>query len=318
MNRSFFTEKLTAYLSIREALGIQIQSKLILYDFVDYLNKHNSERPIIAQTVLDWVCDSTHVRGVSAQYARLGIARGFLIHLKASLPETEIPDLGLIARPRRPKPYIFSADELRELITATRELGTRTHWSIHTHAAETLFALMSCTGLRSSEAIKLTISDLELNEVVPRLVIRHSKFHKSRLVPLHSSTVDHLGDYLAWRKRREIAKRSDALFLSKKGQLVQYQCLRRLFLHVVKCIEIHPQPGQLAPSLHSLRHTFCVDRVRRWYEEGLDVQGLLPSLSVYLGHTDPSDSYWYLSSTPDLMNAASQRFESYTEQRSEI
>ena len=244
--------------------------------------------------------------------------RQFLIYLKASLPETEIPDSNLIAKPRRSNPYIFSATELRKALTATQELEADTQWSVHARTAETLFALMACTGLRSSEAIKLTLPDLQLDESPPRLLIRCAKFNKSRLVPLHSTAADRLRDYLRWRQKCKFARFSDVLFLSKKGQRVNYQVLRRLFLRGIQHAEIHARSGQLRPSMHSLRHSFAVQRVRRWYEEGVDVRALLPGLSVYLGHSNPASSYWYLSATPELMSAASLRFEDYAATRGAI
>ncbi|MBP9811121.1 tyrosine-type recombinase/integrase [bacterium] len=318
MKRPSLKPKLAAYLSIRKALGKPIQSPLILKDLVEYLDRQDRREPITVQVVIDWVCNAPHGRGVSAQFARICLARAFLTYLRASIPDIEIPDTNLIAQPRRPNPYIFSDAEFRKVVSATRELKDDSYCSIHKHTAETLFSLMICTGLRPGEVIKLTITDLVLDEMPPRLKIQGAKFHKSRWVPLHETAADHLRDYLVWRQSSKQAKFEDNLFLSKKGQRVKYAALRRLFLQVILNAEIYSQQGQSSPSLHSLRHTFAVQRMRTWYEEGLDVRALLPSLSVYLGHFDPAATYWYLSATPELLSSAALRFEEYTKARGAI
>jgi integrase/recombinase XerD len=104
---------------------------------------------------------------------------------------------------------------------------------------------------------------------------------------------------------------SDALFVSEEGRALSYRALARWFTTTCRQIGIEPVGGGHRPTLHALRHTFAVESIRRWYQEGVDVQALLPHLSVYLGHIRPQESYWYLSATPELLTAAAARFQHY-------
>lgn len=217
----------------------------------------------------------------------------------------------MIAARQRSIPHVFSTDELSNLLTTTSKMPNSKNICIHSKTAKTMFALLSCTGIRPGEAIALTVGDVILDDQ-PRLLIRRTKFDKSRWVPIHPSAVEHLQEFARWR-RKFGGTSSSPFFVAKSGESIRYQALRRLFLRVLELTKIQTKPGQLRPSLHSFRHTFAVNRVTSWYEGGLDAKSLMPTLSVYLGHVSLSGTYWYLSTTPELMEAASRRFETYAE-----
>jgi integrase len=165
--------------------------------------------------------------------------------------------------------------------------------------------------LRVGEAIRLTIADVELENVPSFLHIRETKFRKSRLVPLHASTVDQLSDYMAMRHHFRYDALSHVFFVCEKGQALSYAALSQSFTTLCQRMGIEPIHGGRRPTLHALRHAFAIERIRRWYHEGVDVQALLPNLSVYLGHVRPQDTYWYLTATPELLTAAAARFQHY-------
>jgi integrase/recombinase XerD len=161
------------------------------------------------------------------------------------------------------------------------------------------------------EEVRLTISDAQLSATPPRLLVRHTKFDKSRWVPLHVTTAAQLADYLAQRRKLAYDALSDSLFISEKGTALRVSSLGRWFGQVVVRLGLWPEKGKPWPSLRSFRHTFAVRRVRIWYEEGADLTTLLPHLSVYLGHVSPEETYWYLTATPELLDLAAQRFCQY-------
>lgn len=137
-----------------------------------------------------------------------------------------------------------------------------------------------------------------------RLLIRESKFHKSRLLPLHASTAHQLTNYLD--QRDVLAKRfqTTALFLSRRGQPLTYEILQSCFRKLVARVGIQARVGVNEPTLHSLRHSFVVARLQAWHEQGVDVQSRLVHLSTYLGHVGIRESYWYMTATPELLSAA--------------
>jgi integrase/recombinase XerD len=154
---------------------------------------------------------------------------------------------------------------------------------------------LASTGLRVGEAIRLQIEHVQLDREPPQLHILATKFHKSRLVPLHPSTAERLRHYREQRARLHYDALSDAFFISEQGQSLQYLALHNWFARLCQRLALEPTERGRRPCLMSFRHTFAVTRVQRWYEQGRDVQALLPHLSVYLGHVRPQESYWYLT-----------------------
>jgi integrase len=171
--------------------------------------------------------------------------------------------------------------------------------------------LLASTGIRIGEALRLHVSEVQLELDPPRLQIAQTKFHKSRWVPLHFTTATQLGAYRTLRTQRFADHAAAPFFLSATGHLVNHCSLVLWFSKTYRRLGFWPTDGARRPCLHSLRHTFAVRRVLRWYEDGADVHGLLPHLSVYLGHVRPQESYWYLIATPELLTQAALRFQAY-------
>ena len=301
---------LDSYLSVREALGFQMRAeRTLLRDFVRFVENAQVSGPIRAQLAVDWASASSSKRGTSGASQRLSMARGFLTYLRATRPETEVPGRNLVASARRPNPFLFSDGQLQALMRAAQAAGP--HGSLRPYTLSTLIGLLASTGLRVGEAIRLTMADVKLGSVPPFLHIRQTKFHKSRLVPLHASTADQLRHYMAMRRHLRYDALSNVFFVSENGQALSYGALARWFTTLCQRMGIEPINGGRRPTLHALRHAFAIERIRRWYHEGADVQALLPNLSVYLGHVRPQDSYWYLTATPELLTAAAARFQHY-------
>jgi len=301
---------LDGYLSVREAFGFQMRvERTLLRDFVNYIATHADAGPLRAHLAVDWACTSSTHRGMGGAAQRLSMARGFLLYLRAMLPDTEVPDRGLVAAFRRPKPYLLTHSQIAALIRAAHDLGPR--GSLRPHTFSTLIGLLASTELRVGEAIRLTIRDVHLNHVPPVLHIRETKFRKSRMVPLHPTTAAHLHRYTTMRTTLRYAACSDSFFVSEQGHPLTYRALSQGFAQLCRQLGLGPTAESLRPSLRALRHAFAIERLRRWHHEGADVQTLLPHLAVYLGHVRPHDSYWYLTATPELLSAAALRFQHY-------
>lgn len=310
MNADFLDTQLTAYLSLREALGFQMHAeKLLLPEFVAFVQAQGLPGPIRAQVALDWACSGSAHRGPGGSARRLSIARQFLIYLQASVPETEVPDHRLLPSARRSRPYIFTPTQLAALFDAARD--SRPQGSLRPHTLSTLIGLLASTGLRGGEAIRLQMTDVKLDLDPPQLHVLQTKFRKSRIVPLHPSTAEQLHHYATQRARWHYDGLADAFFVSEQGQMLSQRALDYWFLRLCRRLGMRPSEGSRGPCLTSFRHTFAVTRLRRWYQQGLDVQALLPHLSVYLGHVRPQESYWYLTAVPELLNAAAERFRRY-------
>lgn len=301
--------RLDSYLAVRSALGFRLQAeKTLLHSFVQFLESRGELHPIRAQMAVEWACSSSTTRGGAGQAARLSMARKFLLHLRATVPATEIPDRGLITYARRPRPYIFSEEEVERLIASALTCGPAD--SLRPNTLATVIGALAATGLRVGEAIRLKDDNVRLDELPPHLIIRETKFHKSRIVPLHPTVAEMLRRYSDERRRLQYHALSEAFFVSEKGTHLNHNTLWRWFTRLTKKLGMWPSSGR-RPCLHCMRHSFAVRRMLAWYREGADVQALLPTLSVYLGHVRPQESYWYLTATPELLGAAAERFRVY-------
>jgi integrase/recombinase XerD len=310
MTSDQLNQRLDCYLSLERALGLPMRAQeRMLRSYVSFVGDKGVPCELSAQLALDWALAASIRCGQSGHAARLNVVRRFLSHLSATFREAEIPPKGLLAQSPRPKPFLFCASQIQELLKAAFNLSPE--GSLRPHTVSTMFGLLASTGLRPSKALKLTIADVDLQQQSPQLHIRETKFHKSRLVPLHGTTAACLGDYAETRRRLAYDGLTDAFFVSEQGGPVHYMALYRVFHRLLDSLQFKALPGCRAPSLNSFRHGFAVERLRTWCQQGIDVRIWLPRLSVYLGHIDPIDTYWYLTATPDLLLEASKSFASY-------
>ena len=301
------------YLTLRRGLGFQLRDAArALLEFVAFMEQHHASY-ITSQLALAWAQQPTTAQPVWwAQ--RLSAVRGFARHRSATDPRTEIPPDGLLPhRPKRARPYLYSDDEIRALLCTALALpgrGGLRPWAYHC-----LFGLLSVSGLRIGGARHLELQDVDLRAAI--LTIRGAKFGKSRLVPLHASTRDVLADYLARRERYWAARSvSSYVFVSNRGNRLDGGEIYRTFHALSRQIGLRGPSDHHGPRLHDLRHRFAVATLLRWYRAGEDAERRLPILSAYLGHVHVSDTFWYLSAWPELMQEAMSRLERRWEGRS--
>lgn len=293
------------YLAMRRSLGFKLaRHGAVLPDFVSFLEQKHSSR-ITTNLALEWA--TRNVKQTSWEWAaRLSIVRGFARHWSATDTSTEVPPPGLLCcRPPRAKPYFYSDHEIRELLKAAKARPSIDPLRPRTYCC--LFGLLAVTGLRLGEALNLQADDMNWPEGI--LTIRGAKFGKSRLVPLHPSTCKVLGDY-AKRRDRRFGPRPQAPFLvNNNGNRLDKGEVHRIFYSLSRQIGLRAENARRGPRLHDFRHRFAVHTLLRWYRQGDDPKRRLPVLSTYLGHSHVTDTYWYLTGTPELLGAAAQRLE---------
>lgn len=214
--------------------------------------------------------------------------------------------------PPRTPPYIYSHDELRRLVDPTTvESSRRRAVQLDAVTFRTLLLLLYGAGLRFSEATGLTLADVDLAENV--LIIRATKFYKSRLVPIGPRLATVLANYMPLRRRGGLAPDETSFLLANRdGTRLASSTVQAAFDVLRRVAEVHRMSGgRQNPRLHDLRHSFAVHSLTAWYRQGADVQRLLPVLSTYLGHSDLEGTKDYLSMTPELLQQASLRFAQY-------
>lgn len=294
---------LADYLRVRRTAGFKLkQAGEMLPDFIEYLDK----RHMTYVTTVAAIAWATQPRDVNPNWwrQRLVVVRGFARYLQTIDSRTEMPSLDHLPASEgiRSTPYVYSAEDITALLSATDTL--RTPLRVATY--RTLLGLLSVTGMRVGEVIALDERDFDRRRDV--LVIRKTKFDKSREVPMHASTVQALERYLRDRNRLAPRRRTPSLFVSIAGSRLFYQNVHETFLKLVYAAGLGERRPR-RPNIHDLRHSFAIRTVLDWYRDEVDVEARLPLLSTYLGHIGPSSTYWYLTAVPELLEAATVRLE---------
>jgi integrase/recombinase XerD len=293
------------YLTMRRGLGFKlVKHEARLREFMLFLARKRSSR-ITVSLALEWATQNSNHQPYEWA-ARLSIVRGFARHWSATDPSTEVPPLGLLpCHPPRAQPYFYSDQEIRKLLKAAKSrpsIDPLRPWTYHC-----LFGLLAVTGLRLGEALNVRTGDMDWSEGI--LTIRGAKFGKSRLVPLHASTRKVLADYAKRRDRRFGARTEGHFLVNKNGNRLDKGEVHRAFYILSRQIGLRAVDASRGPRLHDFRHRFAVQTLLHWYRNGEDPGRRLPILSTYLGHAHVTDTYWYLTATPELMGAAGKRLE---------
>jgi integrase len=286
------SEDVNRYVEHHRALGFKyrIQDRL-LRNFAAFAEAQGDEA-VRTQRALDWAGQAPSPQ---QRRNRLLTVRRFARAMHAEDARYQVPPTDAFGRAafKRRTPHIYTAKEIMALLAAAAQLTPK--GSIRPATYTTLFALLTATGLRSSEALALTLEDVTEDG----LVIRETKFRKSRLVPLHETGQRRIDEYLV--RRTQVGASSPAVFVSQQGTALSYSTVVTVFLSLIRAIGLRAGPGQPGPCLHDLRHTFAVRSLEQCGTDPENVKRHMLALSTYLGHAHVSDTYWYLQATPKLM-----------------
>ncbi|BCH29871.1 integrase [Mesorhizobium sp. L-8-10] len=286
------SQNLARYGELQHKLGFKFRVQhTLLKSFVAFAERLG-DRHIQTARVLEW---ATLAPSPQQRRNRQLTVRRFALALSAEDRRNEIPVADALGRGlfERRIPHIYTADEIAVLMQAAACLKPSD--SIRPLMYQTLFGLLAATGMRISEALALRLDDLTADG----LVIRQTKFQKSRLLPLHLTTWDALDRYLMTRRR--VGTLNSALFVSTTGAPPSYYTVIAIFLRLARTIGLRGGPGQPGPRIHDLRHTFAVRSLEQCGHDRDAVGRHIVALSTYLGHAHVTDTYWYLQATPILM-----------------
>jgi integrase len=299
-------QNLTEYIAARRALGTRLEEPAqTLRQFVRFLARRKA-RFITVQLALEWSQQSSDVQ--RATWARkLSMVRQFARWMSVIDPRHQVPPRRLLdVRHRRGKPHIYSDKEITRLMAEAARLKSSNGMKALT--LETLIGLLAATGLRPGEAASLERGDVDLEAQL--LTIRKSKSGKSRLVPIHPSTVAALKHY-AMERDRIFRRSGDSSFLvSERGTTLDLGTVRRWLNKISRTCGLRTKAkghrcGR-GPRLQDLRHTLATRRLVEWYQAGCNVAVQMPKLATYLGHSSVGCTYWYIEAVPELLQLATE------------
>lgn len=302
---SVLADAVVDYLAARRTLGFKLErDEWLLGDLIRQLD----ENGVSVLRVKDMVAWATAPAEAAPYWwaARLAVVRGFARWWSAFDAATEVPGTDVLpirGGSERADPYPFTDDDIAALMAAARTLKTPLLGLTY----ETFIGLLAVTGMRVGEVIRLDRADLDTDEQT--LTVRDTKFGKTRLVPLHASTVDALVAYDHERRRLLRRPATPALFVSTNGTRLIYQNVDFTWLRLCRLAGLEPLSDRCRPRPHDLRHLFAITTLIGWHRDGDNVHARLPELSTYLGHISPSSTYWYLRAAPELLALAAGHLE---------
>jgi integrase/recombinase XerD len=278
------------YLAVRRAAGFTLSNtEYLLRSFAGFATDQKQTH-IRTASAIDW---ASQARSVEQRHTRYQTICRFAEYLRVEDSRHELPPQNHFGyRKTRRVPRIYSRDEIAGLVLAATRLPSSDSLQPSTYAA--LISLLAATGLRISEALHLVVTDITPDG----LLIRKTKFQKTRLVPLHETATTGLGNYL--KRRQEMRRGGDHVFVSNDGQPLVYWKVRSVFRTLLKSAGFKPSGGRW-PRIHELRHTFAVRALESSPTGRQRIGQHMLALATYMGHVNIDATYWYLQTTPELL-----------------
>lgn len=306
---SWAKHDIASFIDMKRALGRKYDSEERLLRHLDQFlaRRFPSQRDLSVAILERWLASRS--LQTSTRRLNLSIVRTFSVYRRRRRPTAFVPDRiahPMLWPPRAPKylPHIFSVDELRTLLRAAKETPAAPG---NPHRAQTVFTfvlLLYSTGLRSSEAARLQVSDLD--RAAGTLLVRESKFNKTRLIVVPDAMLRELTTYVD-RLPSETRRPERPLFQRAGGRPYTQNWLACLTTRALRSCGVKAAKG--GPRVHDLRHTFAVHRIAEWYRTGVDVQNRMPILATYMGHRDIALTQYYVTITREILAHAAERFE---------
>ena len=300
---------ISRYLGLKIALGrAYATERRVLLALDVYLVSDNAE-DLTAEVFERWCQSRAHLKS-GIRRTQMRIVRNLCLYRRRTEPSCFVPDPLLFPPCHQPiRPYRLSAEEMARLIAATDTVFLTSAFPLRAAAVRLGLVLLYTAGLRRGELLRLTIGDYD--GAARTVLIRESKFHKSRLLPLSLDAAGELEAYLSARRAyRPESMTEEAPLIWRGGKVMRSYTgsgFARLYRSLAQTAGIHKADGQ-PPRVHDVRHSFAINALLRWYRAGADVQAKLPLLSTYMGHVCIASTQYYLRLVEPLAGAASERF----------
>jgi integrase len=305
---SILAPAISEFISLKQALGRRfVNESYVLAGLDRYVAKYAPASPMLTPELFaSWSLTLAHLSPTTRRN-RMRIVRNLCLYIRRTEPACFVPDPATFPAPRPARPpHIFSEDEIAQLFRTASELPPRSTSPLRSQSYRLAVVLLYTAGLRRGELVRLVLSDYD--PIERTLLIRASKFHKSRLVALSADAAREMETFFTARRRLPHDAHSPLLVRSCHGLCARSgggfgQSMRRLF----RSAGIRTASGRL-PRVHDLRHTHAVHALLRWYRAGVDVQAKLPALATSMGHVSIVSTAYYLSLLGPVAQAASDRF----------
>jgi integrase/recombinase XerD len=298
------------YVALKRALGRSFDNPTRILQSLDrFLQAHATAYPDLTTAAFQAWCQTQEHVASGTRRRRMLEVHNFCLYRRRTEPQCFVPNPASFPKPHQKlQPHIFSEQEVARLLRATSRLKRVPSSPLRPEVIRLAIMLLFTTGIRRGELVRLTLGDYDRGNAT--LLIRESKFHKSRLLPLNGDIVDEIEHYLRARTLRKLPISSDTALIwnaTKGGRAYSGTNLRGCLRPVLQQCSICTAKGQL-PRIQDFRHAFAVNALLRWYRRGADVGAKLPLLATYMGHVSIVSTHYYLHWIEPLRTAASERF----------
>lgn len=306
MSISLLHPIINRYLELMRALGRCYNTEQRVLESLDRFLAATSTPDLTQDAFGSWCQTQQHLTS-GVLRARMNIVRKLCLYRQRTEPLCFVPNPDLFpATHQTLRPYIFTEAEIAQLIVTAQMLKPCARSPLRAEVYKLAIILLYTTGLRRGELTRLIISDYDIN--AQTLLVRESKFHKSRYLPLSPSTSLEIERYLQVRNHRHFSLSSDTpLVWNGYGKGFTGSGIREGIRLLFRIADIRTCDGRL-PRIHDIRHSFAVQALLRWYREHSDLQAKLPLLSTYMGHVSIASTQHYLHFVDELAAVSSTRF----------
>jgi len=307
---SRFAPSLQRFVDLKRTLGrIYAVETTVLRHWDDFIyRRYRRAVKVRAVMFAEWTKTLVSMTSTGTRFFHR-ILRNFLLFHARDHAGTFIPDRLTFPKPAPVvTPRLVSEAEMGRVLAVARQLPASAGNPLRAETFYIGFLLLFCCGLRRGELMRLRLGDIHEEQTL--LHIRLSKFHKSRWVPLSPSVTAELKNYLQARRQKKLPVAPEAFLMWSQHHSPQVYSPERLgaVWHQLCASARVLNAQEHPPRVHDLRHSAAVLMLQRWYAQGADVQAKLPHLATYLGHVSAVSTHYYLKLTPELRQAASQRF----------
>ncbi|HOC57621.1 MAG TPA: tyrosine-type recombinase/integrase [Verrucomicrobiota bacterium] len=288
------------YLAFRRKLGYRMRSAEVLVDFACFADREAPGSPLTTALAIRWAMAVPSARP-KTRVGRLSVVRGFARYCASLDSRNQVPDPNLLGPGfQRVAPHLFTSAEVSLILKCTEHLETG-HSPLHPLTYQTLIGLLASTGMRPGEALRLHCCDLDVDEATLR--IRQCKFSPERVLALHPTTVRALQSYR--QKRQALFPWGETLFVGATGQPLSARRAEKVFRRLTRGLVARSEKRPV--RLMDFRHTFASERIAQWSRQSQPIAHHLLLLARYLGHRTFNSTWWYVSSDPLALRAASER-----------
>ncbi len=300
---SSLAERMVQFIAFKRMQGYDYRGGAdALGHFDAFLTQSGYARRTLQPDILERYAGAIEQRSHSTRAGKLSTVRQFSIYLRALEPGSVLLPERLVPRaPRTIRFYRLSSAQVGELMAAAEIL--RSDHEIMVESIRFLIGLLYSTGLRISEALALTLGDID--SMGSTLFVRRGKFRKERLVVMSRSTCAAVDRWLGYRARHAESATSAPLFVAGTNRPLTRRRAQRVFRQLCIHCGLEATPP---PRLHDLRHNYACACIAQWRHRHEDVNALLPVLANALGHAAYQDTEVYLHIDAAALRQAGDRF----------